>query len=95
MTKPTYVFGGKQYEFHEYQPDLSRAYINQSIPRCNVCRKPGTTYSNCQRCKVEMDKLRDEIKAKGKSEKWTVKAINKKIGDVKIPAVCTMFQGWA
>ena len=87
MTRPTYVFAGKQCQLQEYQHNPSRSYINQSIPRCNACRKPRTTYSNCQHCKVEMDKLRDEIKAKGK-KKMDVKPLNEKIGDVELLAVC-------
>ena len=88
MDKPTYIFAGKQYQFQDYAPDVSRLYITRSVPRCNVCRRPGISYSNCQRCKAEVDKQRDQITAKGKSEKWTVKFINKKISEVKIPAVC-------
>ena len=88
IAKPSYIIADGKYQFQKYHKDISRSYINVSIPRCNVCRKPGITYSNCQRCKNEMDKIRDEIKAKGKAEKWTVKLINKKIGDVQIPSVC-------
>ena len=85
---PTFIFAGRKHQFSKYHKDISRSYMNISIPRCNICRRPGTTYTNCQRCKNEMDKLRNEIKAKGKIEKWTVKLINKKIGDTKIPSVC-------
>ena len=88
LERPTYIFAGRKHQFKEYKKDISREYISQSIPRCNVCRKPGTTYSNCQRCKKQADKQRDQIKAKGKAENWTVKSINKKIADSKLPSVC-------